>query len=541
MNEIDPALAIETRLAHEANNFEPEFYVPITDEALDARITDALGMTEFAPTPEVREAIEGFYTEHYTLATCISESLGSVEERGELTALDDEAPHAIKKQSEMLARARQGYEENPEDNEKITKLIQQAATTLSMTFTESSVGITTVGDEEIAIRKKLGDQVLAFAQKHDMLWMFDGGAGGNRAKGFVTDMSTDKTTRFTHELDDEQLKIIDNRPDIEQVEGRTQFNCDPYGNGKLAMEIRLSDYMAGGPVERAKKTFWNDVRDASHLEFHGSGIAGKSMMDGLMSRNEQIRNTGEYSAGTIRDQSGEHHANVPKFSEYAPSGEYTTYIEETHRQDGVKSPGTYGIPIADIIEVAPFARNAEFATVPVKKEALNDMRARVGIPIVDKKIGAGATENIGSSPEYSLQRAFFARPEESTGIAPDEYRIELTGMGKSGSDPASSTRVLFNYDKGFSDTHWFIPRGYQFPANYILSLDGSGDNAGVIKEAQERIAEYPKFKDKFVIPLRRGVFSFVPEESDHKDYPRAEGRTYTQIAKKSGGIALASL
>jgi len=538
MNEIAPT-ALRQEIASTPDAFEIEKFQPISPENLQSRIDTALEQTEFAPTPEVKEAIGGFYSDHYELSSLVSSSLDLEKEQTQdfrEQNTDTNTPHALQRQSELLLRAREDYDKNPDDRNNLIKLIQQAASSADMAFVESGIGVTTIGDEEIKIREQLGNQVLEFAQDHDMLWMFLGRAGSNDPSKLVHGLGVEHKIFYGRQLDEDQIEIRKDKPRVEAVEGSVKFNGDIAGDGFAFTEIQLSEHMKTGRIDRAKKEFWNDVRQASHLEFHGTATAGALMVDGALSRNEQVKHKGHYRTGNAKAVGGKHHTNVVKFSEFMPSGEYTGYSDRSDDGEIQYSPGTYGIPIADIIEVAPFARNAEFTTVTAKAETSTELQALVDIPVVDKKIGPGATEHVGSSPKTSLQRGFFASPEEGGEIAPDEYKIELSGTGDSGKDPASSTRALFI----FEDSSWPVAMGYQMPSVYRIGKDNRSSNVEIVKTAQQKISEHPKFKNKFVIPMRRGVFSFVPEESDHKEYEHAEQNTYTQVARSAGSLAVAS-
>ena len=47
----------------------------LQNEALEARVAEAVEAVEFQPTPEVYETIRGFYADHYQLAGFLSDSL----------------------------------------------------------------------------------------------------------------------------------------------------------------------------------------------------------------------------------------------------------------------------------------------------------------------------------------------------------------------------------------------------------------------------------------------------------------------------------
>ena len=428
----------------------------LTGPELETRIEAALARVDFQPTPEVREAVGGFYADHYRLAGFLTDLLAGDAEI-EPPEADPATPHELRQTASQLAEAYQNLRDNPDGHATQVEFLRQAVDANQRLFAESSLGVTTVSEAELDLRHRIGDQILEFGQRHGL-----------------TPRIVDDRTRLT--------------PD------GTRF--DPV-------------------VEIAQDQFWADVRRASRLEFHGSvGIGPVIASGGLMSRTEQVRQTGTYATENVRgnEWDGAHHSNVVKFSEFMPQGDYARVgkgmLEAT--------PGTVGIPIADIIEVAPFARNAEFATVAVRPQSAGRLEQQTPTEQVVKSIGSGGADQVGFSSANSRQRAFFATPSLSAERPPDDYRLTVSGMGASGRDPASATRALFTYqphrDAEADAYHWMPPAGYQFPVHYELKIPQDqhdvDTNQDIVDRVQTYISDNPKYRDKYVIPLRRGVSIF---------------------------------
>lgn len=508
-------------------------YEPISPEDLEARISVALVNCEFVSTPEVTGAVEGFYKDHYALAAQVSEALKDGEEL-EKVEFPEGTPHEMIVRAEKLQRMTNEHRSNP-THESTINLIQIAAECAGSLFAESAVGITTIDEQEFEVRELLGNQVLEFAYKNGMQWMFDGGVGNTKIKGYVHDFATSNIV-YKRDLDETQLELM-KTPEITEAssDSNAEFreSSDVYGG--VIRTSSLTDYFTKRKIIDAQDNFWSDVRRASHLEFHGTPYAGELLLEGLKSRNQQIRDRNFYATSNAVATDGRHHSNAIKFSEFMPSGEYTSRGNPREvTADLIYTPATVGVPIADILKTAPYARNAEFAIVTVDDEHAVEMIERTKSGPILSSIGGGSTEHVGTPPGGSVQRVFFARNEEGVEIAPDEYTISLVGVDSDGI-AASTSRVLFTYP----DSDWMVPLGYQYPT--VIKLEGrrTENDQNAVQQVQEAIDSDPHYHGKYAIPLRRGVFSFYPEESDHKEYPYADGPTYNQVASFVGRAAVA--
>lgn len=508
-------------------------YEPISPEDLEVRISDALANCEFVSTPEVTGAVEGFYKDHYGLAAQVSEALKDGEELEKLE-FPEGTPHEMIVRAEKLQRVANEHRTKP-TRESTINLIQVAAECAGSLFAESAVGITTIGEQEFEVRELLGNQVLEFAYNNGMQWMFDGNNSYEARKTQVPDFA-DSTIKYKRDLDLKQIEDL-RVPEIinSDENGNVIFRESSSVEDGVIRSTKLTEYFTKGKITKAQIEFWNDVRRASHLEYHGTPYAGELLTEGLKSRNQQIRDRNFYATSNAVATDGRHHSNAIKFSEFMPSGEYTSRGNPREATADLSyTPATVGVPIADIIKSAPYARNAEFAIVDVDDEHAVEMLERTNTGPILSSIGGGSTEHVGIPPGGSIQRVFFARKEEGGEISPDEYTIGLVGVDADGV-AASTSRVLFTY----YDSDWMVPLGYQYPT--VIKLDGGRSEADqvAVKQAQDAIDTDPHYHGKYAVPLRRGVFSFYPEESDHKEYPYANGPTYNQVARFVGKTAVA--
>lgn len=509
-------------------NHQPESF---NESWLADRIDKALLSSEFTSSPEVQEAVTGFYTDHYQLAGFLDKLMSSQEPLKPPAA--DQTPFVYRKRQELLAEAHNHLQDQPDDQHLKAKLISQLISAVHELFSESCLAITTITDQEINLRYQLADKVLEKVAELDMQAIFTS-----------NNVYRDYQVHLPYVFSKSWLSEI-SPPPYQLAEDQAVISGEPtviYQAGKQVVKDlsrAVNRQHLDGSISQAEDNFWSDCRQAAHLEFHSSHVAGEIMMTGLMSRNQQVRQKGFYFTGNQRALAGHHHSNAIHFSEFMPAGEYTasggTPNDGNHHQ---ASPATFAVPIADIIEVAPYARNAKFASLTPKPSATLD---KLPAPqIVTNRIGYGGPEAVGRSPKSSLQRTFFAQAHEYQDQAPDEYALPVTGTGSDNHQPASATRAIFSYPDHPILTSWPIPLGYAFPRLYELKGDRGQEDQETVAVAQAHMAQFAKYKHKLVVPLRRGVFSFKPEESLGEDYPLAEAASYTKVTKSLGQLALAS-
>lgn len=443
-------------------------------ENLNRRIGEALASCEVETTPEVREAIKGFYEDHYSFAEVIRKAIGgtlTLEECG--TILDKNVGTIIASEDvdgyvKPPRTGRYTSAELPSVNHAVTLFAAVAKKQLTNTntesasdlrkatlihasllmeqlFNESSLPITTIGEEETRIISDLFDKI---------------------------------ATTATSEFSDVSL----NGNTLQWNNGVTYASSE----SKQALISRL---------EQTRNEFWNDTRMAGQLVYHNTGhLDSVSISGGLMSRLQQKRELGEMRTTTPgADSSGLHHSVVPHFSEeYSP----TAYKVGEGERKSFSSPGTIAIPLVSVVEVAPFARDAQYVTVRAKTSGTLNK-----VPVHDT-VGDPSTNGIDEPGREGGDRVFFASPTQRGDKLPDEYTIKLNG---SKPEATRNTLIFFGDKEIVSSPEYGL--GERFADR--LHIPDVSSAPELIKELQQRYLQLNQ--GKIVVPLRRGVFDFLPE------------------------------
>lgn len=443
-------------------------------EKLNARIGEALTSCEVEATPEVREAIKGFYEDHYSFAELIHKAIDGTftpeecdtildKNVGKIIAAEDvegfiripptgryvsEQLPSVNHASTLLAAVTKEQLANT-DSSRAAELrkatLIHASLLIEQLFNESSLPVTTIGEEETKIISDLFDKIANAA---------------------------------TNEFPDASL------------------NGDTLQWGKSWM------YASSEPkqklisrVERTRDEFWSDTRMAGQLVYHNTGhLDGVAVSGGLMSRLQQKRELGEMRTTTPgADGRGLHHSVVPHFSEeYSP----TTYKGGDRTRGSLVSSGTVAVPLVNIIEVAPFARDAQYAMVTVKAIETLDK-----VPVHDA-VGDPAVDGQDRPGRDGGDRVFFASPTQSGDKLPDEYVIRLNG---SRPQATRNTLIFFGNEEISASPEYGL--GERFADR--LHIPDRSQAPNLIKELQRECIQLNQ--GKIVVPLRRGVFDFIPE------------------------------
>lgn len=444
-------------------------------EKLNARIGEALSSCEVEATPEVREAIKGFYEDHYSFAELIHKAVDGTltpeecdtildKNVGKIIAAEDvegfirisptgryasEQLPSVNHASTLLAAVTKEQLANT-DSSRAAELrkatLIHASLLIEQLFNESALPITTIGSEETKIISDLFDKI---------------------------------ATASTSEFPDASL----NGDTLQWSSGVT------YASSESKQELISR-------VERTRDEFWSDTRMAGQLLYHNTSRLDEiSKSGGLMSRLEQKRRTGTFNAQTGDANHGMHHSVVPHFSESFSPLEYKI-TKGAEAEDGHISTGTIAIPLANIIEAAPYARDAQYAVVAAKNEAVLEK-----VPMHDTvgQIGGGGVDEPGES---GGDRVFFASAAQSGDKAPDEYVLPTGGPRT----PATRNTLIFVGDREIAASPTY-GLGEQFPDR--LHIQDEQQAAEFIKELQDRYIQ--QNRDKIVVPLRRGIFDFKPE------------------------------
>lgn len=429
------------------------------ESAIKERIKEAVVSCEFDTlhNPEVREALEGFYEDHYGLVHTIEDAIeGKIDgeaadeilasEKGTLEAaklkekievMDEygraaETPSAADMQKLVAAAVKQDIEDGV-STQPSPRVLKAVASALPALFAESSVGISTVGDAEKEAIRNLREKVATAAVEQ---------GGAKQAEG----------SDVVHWMQG-------NREGIRIISG---------------------DSLISWGLEEAQKEFWEDTRHAGQLEFHNTGNMSGPNMKGLMPRTEQYRQTGEMYVQMRADE--KMHSVVPHFSEkYDPTG---------YKNGQKERAGTIALPLAEVLAVAPFARDAEYGVVQVRDEATLEK-----VPLVSgiHEIGFGADDTPGAS---GTDRVFFASERQDGEVMPDEYVLPTDRR---------ATYIFNGEDERGASQGYGLGEG--FPGR--LLVDGEGD--ATTRVAQLQHESLKKYEGWVAVPLRRGVFTYRPE------------------------------
>lgn len=129
-------------------------------ELLAPRIEKAIDACEFENSPEVSEAIRGYYNDHYKLALIAERAIQGESVDPEIIARDDttlEAYDLVRSVHDMIDES-----DRASQFQKINELIK------TKLFAEVGVGITTIDDGETAVVEGLYDQMLEQARAEDI-------------------------------------------------------------------------------------------------------------------------------------------------------------------------------------------------------------------------------------------------------------------------------------------------------------------------------------------------------------------------------------
>lgn len=426
-------------------------------ELLQQRIELAIGDCEIEPTAEVREAIHGWYGDHYALGSMIEASVNGevTDEQLEAilespdgvvtTELDSVLDHLDKYDggvptppsaeiaTRLLAASikRERLAKTPEERDKQhAKTLRIACSAISeVIFQENSLGITTISNPEI-------EQV-----------------------------------RFLHSILSETISVTDDSEliDLENTENR---------------------------INLVKSNFWEDVRYAGQLEFHNTGTLEEVAKGGLMSRTEQFRRHGYMRAGTESDNT-KMHSVVPHFGESYMPGFYSglNYNMPNPNQGDGHGSGTVAIPLAEIIKIAPFARDARYAVVrPRTADVISKVPMRTA-----ESISAGTAGGKDDPNSSGVDRVFFASATQEGGVIPDAYSIPI--------DSEHGATLMF-FGESYQDSEYYGLGQGMASRLHIESHDSALQQVSAL---QDKYLNNPKYEGRLVVPLRRGVFDYQSE------------------------------
>ena len=333
------------------------------DKFIEARTAEALRDCEFQETPELRESLAGFYKDHFYLAGAIKAIVEGKYDSGILEKIQRSskemkqweivigskmplpgdaqyrlspnaavASYRIAKMAKEFSSIKEVLSEEQASEWQFNILKQCGVAINDNLFSETSIGITTIGDSEVVLAQELAESTKEIAR------------------------------------------------------GRKIYDVP------RATVTFPSAKDVGYKIEGSIARFWEDTRHAGQLEFHGSTDIGGINLYGLMSRNSQYRITGMMNAQTMltwgRDSQGRQtmHSVVPHFSEFYGGGEYSV---------GDKG-GTLAIPLVKIIREAPFARDAHYGLLMPKNAGTLDRVPDPTLEQPTGRVGAGRSDQVSA-------------------------------------------------------------------------------------------------------------------------------------------------
>ena len=472
----------------------PEVMGDFSAEKLQARIDKAVEAVEVEPTPEVIEAITGYYTDHYELAGVIDDILSGSLSSDVVDALlerrsvvsQDKFPKASRaldyasggampnaeSESQFLAylwREYNAQDQGPKKDKAYDRLMRAVGHGIGSIFSESSLPRTTTDDQEIDIVVSLQDRYINTVERLVQE------SEGKHPPTTSAVVSEGRVVAWPYNFS-AGVDAPDWPP--EPRWHRLEYKHKPPDREKYASS-----------VEYAKQAVWDDSRHAGQLLYHNTGHFGDMSRSGyLRPRTEQFRQQGE-----MRIQMASHekmHSVVPHWSEeYDPRGYKMGDTRDASRQTGT---GTVAVAIGDVVGEAAYARDAKFGIVVPRENSDPDVPLNVGTTF----LGVGNPDYPG---RWGADRVFFAAVDQDEG-QPDGYGIRLD----------QRTTFIFHGQKEISASELY-GLGESFPGR--VEIQEEDDPLDAIVQLQAEYLANPQYSGKLVVPLRRGVLNYAPENT----------------------------
>lgn len=449
-------------------------------EALGERIAEAYEASSFEQTPELREAIKAYYEDHYRLAGVIEGVIDGV--LIEPSGLDGKIDNFFLRETARKLL---------ETTDRGDTLLAVQEVLYSDLFQENAVGLETLSEVEQGIARHLAEKL------------------------------REKAVQEGHAIAYERWDTKELRYDW--AEGVGHFPT--YASRELNEPSKITV-----PEPYDKKELWNDMRHAGQLEFHNSGRLGYASREGfvLRSRTRQKELTGSFHSqmGTAHERPGGNmHSNLVHFSETYSAEEYKNQVSGlgNSEEESPFSAATAAVPLAEIIAVAPYARDAEYAVLELKNP--EDLAK---VPILDK-IGAIGAQGSDRSGLHGEDRVFMAdyRAEHALNAANYDIEFGRTGMVVL-TESEKSTGITFGHGEGYAK-EVVVPDILRTQAGLSeeefrqSQREARRAQETAIQDLQRQSRENPKYKGKVIVPLRRGVFEFVPEAASQAPAARRSG------------------
>ncbi|MGB4967087.1 MAG: hypothetical protein WBO35_02690 [Candidatus Saccharimonadales bacterium] len=266
-----------------------------------------------------------------------------------------------------------------------------------------------------------------------------------------------------------------------------------------------------------------ETRPAGMLLFHNTPHLGTIIPRGfkISGRSGQTALYGSSQSNTIRYKKGhESHTNVLHFSEaYDPWGYHM--LQTDNRNDIEKETpllsGTVAIPLAEVIKVAPYARDTRYAVLEAKPDSeivatSPDETTVVGI------IAAGQPDVAGRK-FLGTDRVFFASNELDSIHDAHNYSLDFGPMGREVWDTSEPKGYIIRtgVDAGLDgrDLNAVSGAGFGYPNVITVQTPKHGANEvgkvvapELLKIEADSNSRYP---GQYVVPLRGHQMEFLDE------------------------------
>lgn len=287
--------------------------------------------------------------------------------------------------------------------------------------------------------------------------------------------------------------------------------------GMRVDSVETKQNILAGYREGAKR----ETRPAGLLLFHNTPHLREIMQRGfkLSGRSGQTAQYGNSRSNTIRYGEGqESHSNVTHFSEvYDPWAYHMVQTVESASGDVPSLSGTVALPIAEVVKVAPYARDTKYAVIEAKPDSQVSFTSTTESTIVGE-IKAGSPDLAGGG-YLGLDRVFFASNKTEEIQAAHNYEVDFGRMGMEVGDTSEPRGYIIRtgIDAGIDRQDLSAANIAGFGSPSVITVETTANRpseAGplvapeLLKIEAESIARYD---GKFVVPLRGHQMEFLDE------------------------------
>lgn len=310
-----------------------------TREAAGEKAREAIERSEFRG-PEVAEAIQGYYQDHTTALKLIERIIeGSPDEAQRITELDDDA---LGIQSTVLEPAVRTLARLRSLEQADTTFNNLASLTLSTLFTEPCIGQLTLADTDI--------------------------------------------DAIANEIDQLRQKV-----------GKGSHKEDTVGWINQAKSTAQGEVRMGGQLLFHNTYFGNDVLQGSHKSLRSQAKQHQLVQSGQ-------QQTARATTAEYQNNADSHGDNIHWSEVYDPSSYKRPTAGINYLASDVKAGMmTFAIPLAEVVNKAPFGRGVKYAVVEARPDTIS---VQPGGRLTGN-IGVGSPDAVGTS-FGAVDRVFWA-------------------------------------------------------------------------------------------------------------------------------------